>query len=385
MNNRERVLATLQHIEPDKIPFDIGGAPNTGIHIIAYRNLLKQWRDDREAELGDVIFQTALIDEDILQRLNVDLRGLDFSIFGSAKIQSELKEDEKYFFFTGDWGIKWVMPKTGGLYYDVRQRPLSGRIDPKEIDTLNIPSLPSQEEIDFFKRKAKIYQERGLAVVLAGPDGGILEHAFGVRGHEDFMIDMISEPSLAKRLLDKILRYKLQYWRLMLEEMGNLVDIVSEGDDMATQESLIISPKLYRSMLKPLHRELFYFIRKNAKKPIFINFHSCGAIKELIPDLIEIGINSLHPVQVSANGMDTKKLKKEFGQELTFWGGGVDTQHILPRGTPQEVREEVKRRIEELAPGGGFIFAPIHNIQADVPPENIMAMWETFNEYRKYS
>ena len=385
MNNRERVLATLQHSEPDKIPFDIGGAPNTGIHIIAYRNLLKQWRDDRGVELGDVIFQTALIDEDILQRLKVDLRGLDFSIFGSAKIQSELKEDEKYFFFTGDWGIKWVMPKTGGLYYDVRQRPLSGRIDPKEIDTLNIPSLPSQEEIDFFKRKAKIYQERGLAVVLAGPDGGILEHAFGVRGHEDFMIDMISEPSLAKRLLDKILRYKLQYWRLMLEEMGNLVDIVSEGDDMATQESLIISPKLYRSMLKPLHRELFYFIRKNAKKPIFINFHSCGAIKELIPDLIEIGINSLHPVQVSAAGMDTKQLKKELGKDLTFWGGGVDTQHILPRGTPQEVREEVKKRIEDLAPGGGFIFAPIHNIQADVPPENIMAMWETFNEYKKYS
>ena len=385
MNNRERVLATLQHSEPDKIPFDIGGAPNTGMHIIAYRNLLKQWRDVREIELGDVIFQTALIDEDILQRLKVDLRGLDFSVFGSAKIQSELKEDEKYSFFTGDWGIKWVMPKINGLYYDVRQRPLSGRIDPKEVDTLNIPNLPSHEEIDFFKRKAKIYRERGLAVVLAGPDGGILEHAFGIRGHEDFMIDMVSEPSLAKRLLDKILTYKLQYWKLMLKEMGNLVDIVSEGDDMATQESLIISPKLYRSMLKPLHRELFCFIRKNAKKPIFINFHSCGAIKELIPDLIEIGINSLNPVQVSATGMDTKQLKKEFGKDLTFWGGGVDTQHILPRGTPQEVREEVKRRIEDLASGGGFIFAAIHNIQADVPPENIMAMWEAFNEYRKYS
>lgn len=384
MNSRERVLATLQHSEPDKIPFDIGGAPNTGIHIIAYRNLLKQLRYDREVKLGDFIFQTALIDEDILQRLKVDLRGLDFSVFGSEKIPSELKEDEKYFFFTGDWGIKWVMPKINGLYYDIRQRPLSGRIDPKEIDTLNIPNLPSHEEIDFFKRKAKIYQERGLAVVLAGPDGGILEHAFGIRGHEDFMIDMVSEPSLAKRLLDKILTYKLQYWKLMLKEMGNLVDIVSEGDDMATQESLIISPKLYRSMLKPLHRELFCFIRKNAKKPIFINFHSCGAIKELIPDLIEIGINSLHPVQVSATGMDTKKLKKEFGQDLTFWGGGVDTQHILSRGTSEEVRDEVKRRIDDLAPGGGFIFAAVHNIQADVPPKNIMAMWEAFNEYGKY-
>jgi len=384
MNSRERVLATLQHSEPDKIPFDIGGAPNTGIHIIAYRNLLKQFRDDREVKIGDLIFQTALIDEDILQRLKVDLRGLDFSVFGSEKILGELKEDKRYFFFTGDWGIKWIMPKINGLYFDVGQRPLSGRIKPDEVDEINTPSLPGKEEINFFKRKAEIYRRKGLAVVLAGPDGGILEHAFGIRGHADFMIDMISEPSLARRLLDKILTYKLQYWELMLKEMGNLVDIVSEGDDMSTQESLLISPKLYRNMLKPFHRELLGYIRKNARGSIFINFHSCGAVKELIPDLIEIGINSLHPVQVSAAGMNTKQLKKEFGRELTFWGG-VDTQRILSHGMPEEVRDEVKRRIEDLAPGGGFIFAAVHNIQADVPPENIMAMWETFNEYRKYS
>jgi len=220
-------------------------------------------------------------------------------------------------------------------------------------------------------------------VVLADADGGILEHAFGVRGHEDFMIDMVSEPSLAERLLDKILKYKLKYWKLMLKELGDLVDIVSVGDDMATQKSLIISPELYRSMLKPLHRELCGFIRENAKTPIFINFHSCGAVKELIPDLIEIGINSLHPVQVSAAGMETKELKKEFGKDLTFWGG-VDTQHILSRSTPEEVRDEVKRRIDDLASGGGFIFSAVHNIQADVPPKNIIAMLEAFNEYSKY-
>ncbi len=383
MNSRERVLATLQHNEPDRIPFDIGGAPNTGIHIIAYRNLLKHLGYDREAKLGDAVFQTALIDEDILQYLKVDLRGLDFSVLGSEKIAKELKEEGKYFSFIGDWGIKWVMPKLNGLYYDVGKRPLSGRIDPKEVDTLSVPDMPSQEEIDSFKRKAKIYRERGFAVVLADADGGILEHAFGVRGHEDFMIDMVSEPSLAERLLDKILKYKLKYWKLMLEELGDLVDIVSVGDDMATQKSLIISPKLYRSMLKPLHLELCGFIRENAKTPIFINFHSCGAVKELIPDLIEIGINSLHPVQVSAAGMETKELKKKFGKELTFWGG-VDTQHILSRSTPEEVRDEVKRRIDDLASGGGFIFSAVHNIQADVPPKNIIAMLEAFNEYSKY-
>ncbi len=385
MNSRERVLATLQHREPDHVPFDLGGAPNAGIHINAYRNLLQHWREDKQVVTEDIIFQKALIDEDILQRLKVDFRGLDFGVFASAKLLGELREEGEYFFFIDDWGIKWVKPKIKGLYYDMRQHPLPGRINAAEVDTLNLPKLPSHDEIDVFKKKAKIYRERGLVVVLAGPDGGVLEHAYGIRGHEDFMIDMVSQPNLAKRLLDKFLTYKLQYWELMLQEMSNLVDVVAEGDDVGTQERLMISPKLYRGMIKPLHRELFRCIRKNAKGSIFTLFHSCGAIKELIPDLIEIGVDILNPVQVSATGMDTKQLKREFGQDLTFWGGGVDTQHILPSGTTEEVREEVKRRIDDLAPGGGFVFSAVHNIQADVPPENIMAMWETLQEYGKYT
>jgi uroporphyrinogen decarboxylase len=132
----------------------------------------------------------------------------------------------------------------------------------------------------------------------------------------------------------------------MLEEFGGLVDIASEGDDMSTQKNLIISPELYRDMLKPLHGELVACIRDNARRPVYINFHSCGAVRELIPDLIEIGIDSLHPVQVNAAGMETKGLKKDFGRDLTFWGGGVDTQKVLSQGTPQQVRDEVKRRIE---------------------------------------
>lgn len=385
MNSRERVLATLQHREPDRVPFDLGGAPNAGIHINPYRNLLCHWREDKKIRIEDIIFQKALVDEDVLQRLKVDFRGLDFSVFASAKWMHELKEEGKYTVFTDDWGIEWVKPKIRGLYYDMRQHPLSGRITVAEVDALNAPKLPSRDEIDVFIRKAKLYRERELVVVLAGPDGGILEHAYAIRGHKDFMIDMVSRPNLAKRLLDKILTYKLQYWELILQEMSNLVDVVAEGDDMATQERPMISPKLYRGMLKPLHRELFRCIRKNAKGSLSIHFHSCGAIKELIPDLIEIGVDALNPVQVSAAGMDTKQLKKEFGQDLTFWGGGIDTQHVLPYGTPEEVRDEVKRRIEDLAPGGGFVFAAVHNIQADVPPENIMAMWEALQEYGKYA
>jgi len=162
MNSRERVLATLQHSEPDQVPFDLGGAPNTGIHINAYRNLLKHWREDREVEIEDIIFQKALIDEDILQRLKVDFRGLDFSVFASAKLLSELREDEKYFFFIDDWGIKWVKPKIKGLYYDIRQRPLSGRINSTEVDTLNThPNCLVAKKLMCLKEKQKSIGKEG--------------------------------------------------------------------------------------------------------------------------------------------------------------------------------------------------------------------------------
>jgi uroporphyrinogen decarboxylase len=160
--------------------------------------------------------------------------------------------------------------------------------------------------------------------------------------------------------------------------------MVSEADDLASQDRCLVSPELYRKLIKPRHTRLFSFIKKQARVPVKIFYHSCGAIAPLIPDLIESGIDILNPVQVSAAGIDTAELKKRFGKDITFYGGGVDTQQVLPRGTPQQVRDEVKRRIDDLAPGGGFIFNTVHNIQADVPPVNIEAMWETLREHGVY-
>jgi uroporphyrinogen decarboxylase len=160
--------------------------------------------------------------------------------------------------------------------------------------------------------------------------------------------------------------------------------IVSEADDLASQNRLLVSPELYRKLIKPRHARLFAFIKQQAKTPVKIFYHSCGAVSELLPDLIESGIDILNPVQVSAAKMDTRELKRRYGGKLTFYGGGIDTQRILPRGTPAEVRDEVRRRIDDLAPGGGFIFNTVHNIQADVPPENIVAMRETLAEFGVY-
>jgi len=175
----------------------------------------------------------------------------------------------------------------------------------------------------------------------------------------------------------------MRYWEKALSLLGDLVDVVQEGDDYGGQQGLLISPRIWRDVFKPRLHQLFSHIKRCAPH-VFIFFHSCGSIYEIIPDLIEVGVDILNPVQVAAANMDTKRLKREFGDCLTFWGGGVDTQKILPRGTPEQVREEVKRRIEDLAPGGGFVFATVHNIQADVPPENILAMWEAVQEFGRY-
>ena len=173
------------------------------------------------------------------------------------------------------------------------------------------------------------------------------------------------------------------YWEIALAEAGEHVDVVNEADDFAGQFRMLISPAMYRKIVKPLHKELFDFIHARTKAKLF--FHSCGAIRPVIGDLIEIGVDILNPVQVSATGMDSAELKREFGKDITFWGGGVDTQRVLGDGTPEDVRTDTRKRIEDLAPGGGFVFATVHNIQGNVPAENIMAMWEALQEFGVYN
>ena len=218
---------------------------------------------------------------------------------------------------------------------------------------------------------------------MHGVSAGILEMALRLRGFEQLFMDFVLDPELVCGLLDRIVEIKSVFWQEALEQVGDEVLVAIEADDLGTQNSLLISPDMYRQYVKPRHKKLFSFIKSKAPH-IKVFLHSCGAVKPLIPDLIEAGVDILNPVQVSASNMDTKVLKKEFGDVLTFWGGGVDTQRVLPFGTPHEVREEVKRRIDDLAPGGGFVFNTIHNIQADVPPENIEAMLETLERYGKY-
>jgi uroporphyrinogen decarboxylase len=202
-----------------------------------------------------------------------------------------------------------------------------------------------------------------------------------MRGYEQFYIDMLANPEMVHAIMERILEVNMQYWERALETVGENALVISCADDLGSQDSLLVSLDLYKELIWPYHKKLFSFIKSKAKTKVYIFFHNDGAIMETIPLLIEAGVDILNPFQVNCKGMDTKKFKKEFGKDITIWGGSCDNQKIMPFGTPQQVRDETRRRIEDLAPSGGFIFAPIHVIQQGVPPENIMAWWETLQEY----
>jgi uroporphyrinogen decarboxylase len=193
---------------------------------------------------------------------------------------------------------------------------------------------------------------------------------------------LVAEPKFADRLMEQITDVYIESCNGYLDHVGKYIQVFTFWDDFAGQNGWLIRPELYRQRIKPKQRRLIDAIKQKTDAKVF--YHSCGATRELIPDLIDLGFDILNPVQVSAKGMDTKQLKAEYGRDIVFWGGGVDTQHVLPFGKPQEVADEVKRRIDDLAPGGGFVFAAVHNIQALVPPENIVAAFDTALEYGQY-
>ncbi|UCG48316.1 MAG: hypothetical protein JSU94_00785 [Phycisphaerales bacterium] len=381
MNSLERVIATIEHSEPDRIPFDLGSTFVTGITKNACAALAASLADEPgRIELCDAIQQLAVVSESILMKLEVDVRGLVPNI---VRKNPPVQVHGRRYSFTDEWGVTWNMPE-GGRYFDLVSSPLSGNIAEKDVEEFPWPDPADPALFDGLEEKARRYHERGYAVILENLCAGIFEMCCRVRGAEQFYMDIAMNPGLACTLLDKFVDLKLCFYKAASERLGRYVQFVREVDDMAGQQSLLISPQMYRELIKPRHRQLFEAQKRLFPQPFYSFFHSDGAISEIIPDLIEIGVDVLNPVQLSAEGMEAGKLKKEYGRDLAFWGGGVDTQHILPSGTPAQVRQNVKERVGQLAPGGGFVFAAVHNIQDDAPAENITAMIEQFMQVRDY-
>ena len=382
MNSRERLNLALNHKEPDRIPFDLGATVLTSIHHKSYRALRKHLEmPDLEPRIVDIFQQIVVVDDDMRDFLKVDVR--DVAPRSSATFQIELKEMEGYSYFYDEWGIGWKMPKEGGWYYDMFDHPLREAQSLTEIEEYPWPDPVDEGRFAGMAERAKHAAEvEKHGVFMGGLCAGIMEMAAWMRGFENYFSDFAANEDLLVGLMRKVMELKMAYWEKALALAGDHVDVVGEADDFAGQYRMLISPGMYRRIVKPLHKELFDFIHARTKAKIF--FHSCGSIRPVIPDLIEIGVDIINPVQVSATGMDSAELKREFDKDIVFWGGGVDTQRVLGDGTPEQVREDTRRRIEDLAPGGGFVFATVHNIQGNVPPENIMAMWETLQEYGAY-
>ncbi len=381
MNSLERVIATLEHSEPDRIPFDLGSTFVTGITKNACAALAVSLAEKPgRIELCDAIQQLAVVSESILVKLEVDVRGLVPNI---VRKNPPVQVHGRRYSFTDEWGVTWNMPE-GGRYFDLASSPLSGNIAEKDIEEFPWPDPADPDLFEGLEENARRYHERRYAVILENLCAGIFEMCCRVRGAEQFYMDIAMNPELACTLLDKFVDLKIRFYKAASDRLGPYVQFVREVDDMAGQQSLLISPQMYRRLIKPRHRQLFEAQKRLFPQPFYSFFHSDGAISEIIPDFIEIGVDVLNPVQLTAEGMDAGKLKKEYGRDLAFWGGGVDTQHILPSGTPAQVRRNVKERIEQLAPSAGFIFAAVHNIQDDAPAENIAAMIEQFMQVRGY-
>lgn len=382
MTSRERVKAAINHREPDRVPIVIGANNTTGIKMETYRELkrlegidapdkyLYQW-----PELG-----TAKLDERTLQRLGSDVRGV--RDLEPESILQRNRDREQGTPHINSWGSGQVQVEPGEWYPGVH--PLKEADTVEEIENYEgWPDMTDHTRVAHVKEQAAKLAEENEYGIMATPWLLFpLERAFAMQGMEVFLQNIVRNPGFAEALLRKITEKCKTLMDSFLTEIGENVDIICTGDDLGTQESLLMSPDTYREVLKPIHADFIDFIKERTDAKVF--FHTDGDVFPLMDDLIEIGVDILNPVQTSAGKMsDLSKLKSQFGDEIVFCGA-IDSQKVLPGATPEEVKSEVKRVMETLGPGGGYLVSAVHTIMEEVPAENVLAMVDAVEEFGRY-
>jgi uroporphyrinogen decarboxylase len=375
MNSRERLIAALNHRTPDRVPIDLGGTPTSTISVSALENLKSHLGIRSETRLMSPIFLTAYPDEEIIRRFGVDVKMVTAKPPANFKLQVSPGGR-----IVDEWGIVYQKHEEAQTHFVVENESPLHRVSTKEeVDQYAWPDPADPSRYRGLRDIARSYREEGFGVVLNTPLM-VMSFTQWMRGLEQFMLDTVLNVSLLEYMMDKILEILLEMTRLLLEEVNPYTDVIVIGDDLSHQGGLTYSPDMYRKLFKPRHRAIVQFLKKHCGEGKIL-YHCCGAAKPLLADLVEIGIDAYNPVQVSAAGMDdTRKMKETFGKDLTFWGG-IDTQRVVPFGSPEDVRKEVKRRIEELGPDGGFVLAAVHNLRPEVKPENICALFEAALEF----
>ncbi|MEN3186830.1 MAG: uroporphyrinogen decarboxylase family protein [Atribacterota bacterium] len=407
MTSRERVQLALAHKEADKIPVDFGGHRSSGIMALAYRDLRRKLGlSERPILVYDFIQQLALIEKDVLDLFQVDVVGLEHLFVDESaywkdwelpdgtpcKIPSfiEVEKAEEGWIVRGDEGQPICVQRPGCLYFEQCYFPLAENTDETferlEHDLaqvmwfrLGAPPYPWSWEEQ--KKYAKRLRESTDRAIYAAFGGNLLETSQFVFRIDNLFTEIALNPARIHRFLDRLVEYHLTNLERFLETLGPYVDIIGFGDDLGMQTGPQISPAMYQEFFKPRHAIMWQTVKKRFPH-LKVALHCCGSFYRLLPDLIEAGLDIIQPVQITARDMEPEKLKKEFGRDIVFWGGGCDTQRILPFGTTKEVREHTRHNITVFASGGGYVFQQVHNIMAGVPPENVVAMFEEVNSFR---
>ncbi len=370
MTPRERVLAALNHQTPDRVPIDIGGSSVSTIIGRAYERLKACLGVEGETQYYKKKSRSARLDERIAQRLHADTRGL---IVGSPDGWQDIFFDENS--FQDEFGVVWRRAE-GGHFAPVGN-PLV-HASPQDLRTFSFPDPLNPGRTRGLREQARLlHEETDYAVVLTLPVGCVHLSQY-LRGYEQFLVDTAIDAGFAEALLERTAEWWMETVAATLRAVEPYVDVVVWGDDVAFQDRLMIRAEQYRRLIKPRHARMNECIKRNSRAKIV--YHCDGAVRPLLQDFVEAGVDALNPVQPDAAGIHTAALKAEFGDRLAFWGG-IDTHRVLPFGSPAEVREEVRRRIADLGAGGGYVVASVHNMQEDVPPENILAMADAAFEF----
>jgi uroporphyrinogen decarboxylase len=361
---RERLLAAIERRQPARVPIDIGGSSFSTIIGQAYERLKAYLEVEGGTRYMKRKSRSTIVDERIARRLHTDTRPL---LVGSPEGWQDI-----YFAdgsFQDEFGVVWR--KAGDGHYAPTGNPLS------EATLADLDAFPWPDPLNpgrtrgLRERARQLHEGTDYAIVLSLPVGFVHLSQY-LRGYQQWLMDVALDPKFLEALMDRALDWWLKLTEATLEEVGPYVDVVAFGDDVAFHDRPMIDLERYRRLLKPRHQQMIDLIKEKSRAKVL--YHCCGAVKPLVEEFIEIGVDALNPVQVSSAGMgNTAKLKAEFGDRICFWGA-IDTQRVLPMGTPDDVRTEVQQRIRDLAPGGGYVLASVHNIQEDVPPENILAM-----------
>jgi uroporphyrinogen decarboxylase len=401
MTSRERVAAAINHQQPDRLPIDLGGSIVTGINAMAYAGLKgylsgrgRRFASD-EIKVINIILLLAEVGPEVIDAWGIDVLPIDryFAAPGvplsggwknhplpngspalfPAGFNPVIEQDGSWKLFEGGVLTNILSPGSGSFV--PAHFPLAeiSTDDPEELERYPLPRI-SREELEYLGGRARYLHENTNKALFGWFNGSIFETGQYLSGFDTFFMRLAGEAQFSRRLLERLTEVVIADLKLYLAAVGEYIQVIGFGDDLGFQNGPQIDPRLFRSLVKPLLKEIYGTAHALCPAKVFL--HSCGSVYEFIEDFIEIGVDILNPVQTSAAHMDVEILKQRFGEQIVFWGGGADVQNVLPRGTPEDVRRDVRHRIEVMQPGGGFVFAPIHNLQADIPPQNIVAMYE---------